>query len=80
MPGKKKDPNRTYHPNYGGSRPHPPNSQWGRKPKPIKSRLVAVALTDEEWELLKVSIADTRERGLILMERIKGDNGNETNA
>ena len=60
MPGKKKDPNKEYSPNWGGKRPGsggkpgwPAGHGGGRKKPEIPKRQRHVYVTDAEFTMLK---------------------------
>lgn len=67
MAGKKKDPNKTYSPKWGGE-----YRGGGPKPSPYPLHILKIACTDEELQTILNGIKDTRRRAEILL----GSSGN----
>ena len=67
MPGKPKDPNKTYSPNYGGAR-----TGSGRPPTPYRLRQMKLPITDEELALILRMLPNPRQRvEAMLREALK---------
>lgn len=62
MPGKPKDPTKTYNPNWGG------NHGGGRKANSYRLRLIKIACTEEELRQILEGIKDTRQRATLLLK------------
>lgn len=68
MPGKKKDPNKTYSPTWGG-----PGREGGRKLALYPLHLIKIACTEEELAQILKAISDTRRRTTILLEAARAE-------
>lgn len=67
MPGKPKDPNKTYSPNWGGDR-----GGSGRHPTPYPLRQMKLPLTDEELAFILRMLPKPRQRvEAMLREALK---------
>lgn len=72
MPGKKKDPNKTYSPNYGGARVHPPGRKGGRPKSDYIGKVVKLPFRDEA-EYQAYLLVAPRERVELVLRSENGD-------